>query len=287
MIEGIRQIRTIDDLLDFPIAQEIEKGIALYQKLQENLYALASSDEDRRLTSIKVGTVLTLAVLRKISAGIKPEQFTSDDWAEIANSVSEYAVLKDGKDYTTFVFGLYADYIQWSASLYEGKLDPQKIKEIADLSDELRRKTVQLKEGRILETEYVEECLWICLEAIVKLLSSLVYLSGIPGLGDAAQAAAMLCYEYGRLALYSKEQALLTEYIQNQYHLDAELQEKFNAFKAELDSDATTFTALIDKAFDPSFRESLMASAELAVAAGVHEEEVLKTKEDVDSFFID
>lgn len=287
MAADVVTIRTIDDLLNFPVTQEIEKGIALFRKLQENLYALAASEEDGQLTRIKIGMILTFAVLRKCSAGSNPKEFTKEDWAEIANTVSEYAILMDGKDYTVFVFDLYADYIQKSALFYEGRLAPEKIQAIADLGDEIRRKTELLQEGSLPEPEYVEDCLWICLEAIVKLLSSLVYLSYIPGLGDAVQAASMLCYEYGRLKLYAREQALLAEYLQNQYQLDAELQAKFEAFKAELDADSAEFATLVDRAFDPSFRETLMASAELAIAAGVNEDEVLKTREDVDAFFLD
>ena len=114
----------------------------------------------------------------------------------------------------------------------------------------------------------------------------MLYLTGKTEAADAAQAAVMLAYEYGRLKLYAKEQALLTEYIENQYQLDADLQEKFNAFKEELSAETEQFETLIDQAFDPNFRNTLIASAELARKAGVKEEEILKSVEDVDGFFL-
>ena len=44
---------------------------------------------------------------------------------------------------------------------------------------------------------------------------------------------------------------------------------------------------MIDQAFSSNIRESLMQSAELARAAGVKEEEILTSVEDIDAFFLD
>ena len=285
-MSGMMNFRTIDDLLNRPIAEEIERTIALLRKLQETMYTLASKNEDGGLTVLKIGTVLTFAVLKKISGGRMPAKFTAEDWEDIAESVADYAVLRDGREYTVFVFGLYADYIRWSASLYKGRMDPQKVRAIASLADELGEKTSDLKKERISEPQYVEDCLWICLEAMVKLLSSLVYLHGSAELGDAVQAAAMLSYEYGRLMLYSKEQAILAEYEEKQHQLDEELEARFESFMQELEADSDEFKLLISRAFAPGFRDSLMASAELAHAAGVKDEEILKSMDEIDEFFL-
>ena len=43
---------------------------------------------------------------------------------------------------------------------------------------------------------------------------------------------------------------------------------------------------MVDRAFDPDFREALMGSVELAKAAGVDEEEILESTEDIDEFFL-
>ena len=79
----------------------------------------------------------------------------------------------------------------------------------------------------------------------------------------------------------------MTEYLRNQSHLDLELQAKFEAYKAELDAESRQFMSLVDNAFNPQFRASLHSSVALARAAGVKEEEILKTVEDVDKFFLD
>ena len=104
---------------------------------------------------------------------------------------------------------------------------------------------------------------------------------------DLAQAVSMCAFEYGRLMLYKREQAILAEYIEKQYQLDEELTEKFGAFKAELKTDSDRFNELVDQAFEPGFRESLKSSVELAKAAGVKQEEILDSVEKIDSFFMD
>ncbi len=275
----------IEDLLRLPSAEELKKAIALIKKTQNDLYLLVT-DDDSGLMKLKIGTALTIAVLRKIAEGKKPKDFSKTDWAEIADTVAEQAVRMDGEDYTLFVFGLYADYIQWSASLYKGKISDDKEESIEHLAEDLRSKSKALKAGEITEPQYVEDCLWISLEAMVKLLSSLVYLTRFRQAGDAVEAAAMFSFEYGRLMLYSKEQALLSEYLRKQEQLDQGLMERFASFKYELAAESERFDELIRRAYDPGFRNDLMASIELAAAAGVNSREILKSEEEIDSFFL-
>ena len=277
----------LSDLMPEKTKEGIDRAAALYQKAQESMYVLAAEKDEADLTQLKIGTVLALSVLRKIAEGTMPVSFTPSDWEEIAHSVADYAVLTDGCEYSVFIFTQYADYIQLSASYYDGLIPKEKIHAITDLAEELRAKSDSVQRSEITEPRYVEDCMWICLEAILKLLSSMLYLTGKTEAADATQAAVMLAYEYGRLKLYAKEQALLTEYIENQYQLDEDLQEKFNAFKEELSAETEQFETLINQAFDPNFRDTLMASAELARRAGVKEEEILKSVEDVDDFFLD
>jgi hypothetical protein len=102
-----------------------------------------------------------------------------------------------------------------------------------------------------------------------------------------AESVSDLAFEYGRYMLYAKEQAILNVYIQNQYVLDEQLQCQYEAYIAELNENAARFQGLIDDAFSPNIRDSLMSSAALARAAGVKEEEILTSIEDVDAFFLD
>ena len=277
---------SIEDLVGEEASEKVENGIAILRKLQKTLYEMADLDDDDALTKIKIGTTLTFEVLKRFYAGKSPQQYTKEDWAQVAETVTHLSIEMDGGEYSTYIFGLYANYISWSASLFHGRIPEEKAAAIAALADELTAKAKLFREGKIAETVYTEECLWICLEAMIKLLSSLVYLVPFRDFAEATEAAAAFAFEYGRLMLYKKEQALLNGYLQNQRQLDAELQEKFEAFKAELQTGMDQFDGFVKNAFSSDIRTSLQGSIALARAAGVDETDILKTVEDVDDFFM-
>ena len=278
---------TIDMLLDEKQAEYVRQAISVFENIQKNLHALAEKDDEETLTGIKAGTIILLTVLKKMTQGKNPNDFTKEDYADIASAVSEYAVLMDDQDYSAFVFDLYAGYIDASVKVLAMRVDESRAGTIRVLSEELRQKSEQLKAGNIKETAYIEDCLWISLEAMIKLLSAYIGSFGGKEFMDLSQAAAIFAFEYGRSMLYKREQALLTEYINKQYQLDDELSAKFDAYKAELQADSDRFNELISKAFEPDFSSSLRNSVELAKAAGVPQKEILDSVESIDSFFLD
>ena len=64
------------------------------------------------------------------------------------------------------------------------------------------------------------------------------------------------------------------------------MQVKLDAFKRELQEESERFAALVDNAFAPDFKSSLIGSVELARASGVKEEDILKTVDEIDDFFL-
>lgn len=289
VLESLKDL-SLDKMADMSLAEYAEKGMAAYDTVQRTLLALAEAESKDDLVNIKIGTVLTLAVLKKISTGKNPANFSKADWQEIAQTVGAYAIHMDGGAYNVFIFDLYAAYIRSSAEHFREKAPDEKVDAIVAIADELHEKAQQRKEGSLAEVAYTEDCLWLCLEAMIKLLFVMTFylplFKGLMDLQEITEAAATFAFEYGRFLLYRKEQVLVTAYLENQRRLDAELQAKFEAYKAELNEESQQFMALVDNAFDPQFRASLRASVELARAAGVREEEILKTIEDVDDFFM-
>ena len=128
--------------------------------------------------------------------------------------------------------------------------------------------------------------MWISLEAMIKLFAcSLTPLIG-KEFAYLSQAVAQLAFEYGRLVLLTREQKLLESYIENQHVLDEKLQVEYEEYLAELNEYSERFKSLIDAAFTPGIKDSLMQSVDLARASGVREEELLTSIEDVDNFFL-
>lgn len=278
----------IEQLENSELGQEVGRALHIIATIQENLGGLAQQCDQQDLLLVKVGTILCLAILKKAGNGSLPQNFTEQDWKDVAGAVSEYAIVMDGQAYTAFVFSLYADYIDYSASTLEGVGSASSTDAIHALARSLRDRTGELRDGELTEPDYVESCLWISLEAMIKLLSSL-FVCGLSSseFEQLATAITQLAFEYGRYRLYVREQRILEEYVEHQYELDAQLQKEYEAYQEALEAEAERFLTLLDNAFDSDINEQLKASILLAQAAGVDGKQILDTAEKVDNFFLD
>ena len=285
---------SIDELLNSPALQNLSRIMEAITFVQRNLNAVAESDDDIKRKLIKAATVFQIFLVQTLAEGKKPKDLTSEDWKMIAEKVSQFAIMSDGQQYSVFIFTLYADYIDASADWLIGRAADEAAAKamdkagpcIKELSASIRFNTEQLQCGELSEVDYIEGCMWISLEAMIKLLAySLMPMIG-PEFTYLTQAVAQLAFEYGRLVLLTREQKLLESYIENQRVLDEKLQAEYEEYLAELSEYSERFQGLIDAAFTPDIQNSLMHSAELARAAGVKEEELLTSIEDVDDFFL-
>ena len=286
VLKEIAQEIAIDELRNSPAGEKISQAMETVTAVQRNLCALAESEDSTQLNLLKIGTVFQIFLVDKLASGADPKKMKQKEWGSIASKVSQYAVLEEGQSYSDFVFSLYADYIDLSAKGLSKFISEETLASIMSISSDIRSKTELLREEAISESTYVDDCLWLSLEAMVKLLSSSLTMLIGAEYSQLIQAVSQLAFEYGRYVLYAKEQAILTAYIENQYVLDEQLRQQYDAFRAELSEQAERFNQLIEQAFSSNIRESLMQSAELARAAGVREEEILTSVEDIDAFFM-
>lgn len=285
MLENVNNI-AIEFLMKSELGAAIKKSLDTFEKVQEVLAALANSKDKNIALNLKIGTVLTFAAINKIIQGKAPAEFTKNDWQAILNHVIDEAVLADEQTYTENVFLLYAKYINASASIIETFTSQEKADSIHCLADEIRVKTDSLQSGEITEVEYIESCLWISLEAMIKLLSATAGSSKNAETANLIDGISTYAFEYGRFVLYRREQAIINEYIEKQYVLDSELQTKYDEFLNEVKVQSERFTQLVDHAFAPDFRDSLKGSIELAKAVGVKDDDILDSIERIDDFFL-
>lgn len=276
---------SIDMLMSPEMKAEIDYAVSAIQKSQEALYSLAN-DDNTKLTGIKAGTVLLVSIINKVSKGKGINEFTEDDWKEISESVIDNAVLMDEMKYSEMVFLTYADYIDASALSISRFASEHRVEAIKTLSSEIRAKSEALDKGEIAETAFIEDCMWIALEAMVKLLASTLALCSSKDFGKLSYAVSVFAFEYGRMTLYKQENEILTEYIENQRMLSDELEEKYKQYLESVEKQTNIFSELVEDAFSTDCRTRLRKSAEIAKAAGVEESEILKTKEEIDDFFM-
>ena len=276
----------INELLSAEAGAKIKQVVETISAIQQGLYAMADSEDSAQLNALKIGTVFTIFFIDTLASGKKPQDLTEEDWQNIAKQVYRYAVIEDGQSYSEFVFTMYADYIEVSAENLKEHISEQYYGAIMEVAGSIRYNTETLRNGELTETAYVEACLWLSLEGMIKLLSAFITAPLKSEYAELVQAVTQLAFEYGRYVLFAKEQAILTRYIENQYALDEQLRADYEAYLAEVNEHAERFQKLIDGAFTTDLHEALVQSAALAREAGVREEEVLMTVEDVDAFFM-
>ena len=286
-LENLLKDLALEQLMKTPLGDQLQHAMHIFDKVQTHYFALAEKQDEMGMTGIKAVTVLTFAILRKIADGKLPSQLDGQDWKEIAAAVSQYAVLANDQQYSVFIFSLYERCIRHSVQQIEEIISEETADVINGLADKLHGKADALSAGYISEVTYIEDCLWISLEAMIKLLACTAYLRGDQQIADFAQALASYAFEYGRMMLYSRELEIVNQFIESQYQLDAELEQKYAAYLEDLQNESQQFFALIDNAFAPNFRDAFLHSILLAKTAGVKEEEILASTEDIDSFFLD
>ena len=275
----------IEGFLTSSAGEKLQQAAETASTLQRLAFSLSEEDGGQK-SLLKIGTVFQIFLINTLASGKKPGEVTDEDWKNIARKVSQYAIMGEEQSYSEFVFSMYAQYIDLSAAGLPPAVTEERRERIRSLSNEIRANLDQLNEGEITETACIEGCLWLSLEAMLKLLSaSLVVLTG-PDLSRLAEAVTQLAFEYGRLVLFSREQAFLTEYLENQRRLDERLQSEYEAFLLEIQERADRFLALVDAAFSSDIHNMLAHSVTLAREAGVKDHEILTTLDEIDDFFM-
>ena len=286
MIEQLLKDITFDYLQDTEVGANILKAMQGVEKAQEVALAYVNDDSPDHLKMIRVGTIAAFSTVSKVAAGKPIKEFNDQDWKDIAEKVADYAVLPDGQQYSVRIFEAYADYVDISVKVLElNGISQEKRDAISAIAKKVRGLSKELAKGKIAEVDYTEQCLWLLLEAMIKLLST--YSTIIVGeeLADFSQSLGMLAFEYGRYALYKQELEILNQYMEHQSDVDAELDAKLNAFKETLQERSEVFDGFIEDAFSPDIQKRLMSSVELARNAGVEESEILDSVEKIDEFF--
>ncbi len=249
--------------------------------LQTYTNAMANKDENISTTSLKALTAMTFAILGKIGQGQDLKSFSKEDWADILSKIGKVSILLDEQKYTVFVFMLYENYIRYSADCLS-EVYPEKAQRVILIADELKQEHKKLNDGLISEPIYVEDCLWISLDAMIKLLASCSYLSHDGKDGELSMAL----FEFARLKYYQEEYKIVQEYMDSQYQMNEQLQLKYDSFLNNLQQESEQYQKLIDNAFSPNFREVFLGSIALARATGVNQKEILTDISEIDDYFL-
>lgn len=277
----------INMLLKSPAGEKLDSAIAGIEKIQRYLAAAEAKSDEKDLNTTKAATIAVFAIIKKMQTGKVLSQFDESDWKDIITDISEYVLLMPDDEYSVFVFRMYEVFIRSSAESTRSFVSLEAHDTLIGLADELKSNEELFHNDSIDEVKYTEECLWIALEALFKLLAAMC-LSRIKDdtLREFSSALTDFAFEYGRLMLYRREQEIITAYIDAQYELDSELEQKYACYIEELQKQTEEFSNLIDNAFAENYRDAFLKSVMLAQMVGVKDSQILKNSEDIDEFFL-
>ena len=243
-------------------------------------------DQDKADLGIKTATIFAIRLWSKLNQGASVSELTKDDWNSVLGAAAEKAVTINPQDYSRMVFDLYRKSISYAiepmrASASESVLN--RLEEIVSLMD---RYSEDFESGAMPEVKFIEENLWLSLEAVFLVMTDRMSHSLLPEeRRELAEAVSALVFQRIRFSHYDKELAAIDECLEYQKMLDQKLTERVNAYIDALRDELDEFDALVERAFNTNdFREAFRGSVDLAKNLGT--EEILQTKQDVDDYFM-
>lgn len=227
--------------------------------------------------ALEAGTNFLLGIAKKKKAGKRLVDFTVQDWEDVG--------LDTAKGGAT---GAVRGSVVYAMTNLAGTPAPV-ASSLVTAAFGVLSQAVLLEQGKISETEFIENSELVCISASVSAVSSLLgqILIPIPVLGAlVGNAAGMILYEIGKDCFDKREQDLIERYRseiqQINIKLDAQLQKLIHYLQEEF----ARFSSLLDWAFDPDVNTAFWGSVQLADYMGVEPDKVLRTKADIDRYFL-
>lgn len=257
-------------------ARNEERREAAYNEskptIQEGLKATAAA------ALIEGGMDFCLSISAKRKTGKRIRDFDERDWTEIAKD-SVFGTVKGGIRGIS-LYGL-TNFTATPAAVANA---------IVTASFGVADQANKYRNGKINETEFLENSELLCLDASVSALSSFAgqVIIPVPILGAIiGNAVGTMMYQIAKDNLSSKEQKIISEYLNSIGELEDSLAREYQEYVDAIASDMQLYIDLLDKAFAPDIRIAFSGSIELAKAVGVPQEEILDSYEKVASYFLD
>lgn len=227
--------------------------------------------------ALESATSFALSVKRHLGDGKRIGDLTQDDWAEIAKD-SGMGFAKGGIRGGA-VYGL-NNYTATPASVASALVTASF--GVADCA-------YRFRSGEFSEVEFIERSEIACLDASVSAFSSFVgqALIPVPVLGAlVGNAVGTTVYELGKDFYSAQETALLERYAKEISDLDCQLERDYAVCVDDLRKNMATYVSLLGRAFSPDVVMAFDGSVELAASLDVPEDEILRTRQEIDDFFL-
>jgi len=282
---------TVDDLNSISIVdvlrkqnQSFDKALNLIEK-----YLPAAENilyQDKADLGIKTATIFLVSLWSKLRKGGLVAELTKDDWNQVLGIAAEKAATIDPQEYSLLVFDLYRKSIAFAIEPMRTNASESVINRLEEIVSSMEEYSEDLKSGSMSEVKFIEESLWLSLEAVFLVMTDRMNHSLIPKERQAlAEAVGALTFQNFRYSCYEKELEVIDECLKSQKDLDQRLTQQVNEYIDALNAELDEFDILVEKAFDiTDFQAAFRGSINLAKTFKA--EEILQTQHDIDDYFM-
>ena len=273
------QMGTINETVNKEEASIREKD----QKIRNQVHEASkpSFDEGAKATvasaAIEGGMSFCLKVAEKLRSGKKLNEFTADDWKDVGISTAKGTGTGTLRGATIYVM---TNFTATPAAVASS---------LVTASVGTVTQAYKFKTGEIGEEDFLINSQVLALEVSISAVSSLLgqIAIPIPVLGAViGNAVGTFMYGIVKDNCNKEEQRIVDGYTSSLTELNQYLDERYKKVIALLNAEFKKFKSIVELAFDEDVNKSFYASVCLAEQVGVDDSKILKSKKDVDAFFL-
>lgn len=243
-------------------------------------------DQDKAYLGIKTATIFLISLWSRIKQGGSISELTKEDWNIVIGNAVEKAVAIDPREYSYMVFDLYRRSISYAIDPMRENASESVINRLEEIVSLMEEYAEGLETGDLPEVKFIEENLWLSLEAVFLVMTDRMGHTLLPEKRrELAEAVSALVFQKLRYSHYEEELAVIDECMEHQTELDQRLTEQVNAYIDKLKEELDAFDVLVERAFSTTdFQDAFRGSINLAESLGA--ENILFSEKDVDDYFM-
>lgn len=227
--------------------------------------------------AIEGGAAFCSSVVKKRKSGKTMTEFTVEDWKEIGLDTGA-ATAKGGiRGAAVYVI---SNFTNTPANVATG---------LVTATFGVTAQAKLLREGKIEKEDFLINSEALCLDVSISTVSSVLgqTVIPIPILGAIiGNVAGMFLYDIVKNQGLEREQNLIAGYHSEIKILDQQLETQYQHLRSMLKKEFERFESLLEFAFNKDVNLAFAGSIELARVSGVPEEDILKTKAEIASYFL-
>ena len=218
-----------------------------------------------------------LGVAKKRKQGKHLAEFSAEDWKEVGIDTARGTVQGGIRGGTIYAM---TNFTATPAAVANA---------LVTASFGVAAQAYQLQQGNITQEDFIVNSEVLCLDVSVSAVASMLgqTLIPVPVLGAIiGNMAGMFMYQIAKDHLSEKEQSLIQNYRESFAALNKMLEERYQQLIAQLKKELTKYTSMLELAFDPNVNIAFDGSIALADYVGVAQDRVLRSKADIDNYFL-